>query len=442
MSTAPDLDENTVTIIRDAVHAASSGRLSDACRIAERGLAAGGDRAALSAMLGTFYCRAGDFDAGARHLKQAWTARPDDPLVAANLAAALAKLGDYAELVRIIPETLAASDRTMGLYRLRGFGAQNTGDFTTAVECYQRVVAAVPADWESWNNLGNARRELGDFDGAVEALRRSVGLNPQAAPSRFNYATALEQAGKFQDAERELRRMAADFPNDEKPLRELFALLKRQYRDEEALNALEDAVRRAPNDLELVLGLASHNLTQHRHAQSEQGYRRAIEIDPTNVLGFLGVATVFDQTNRTDELAAWVKEAERADIAAEGLSFVKAFDHRRAKRYAEGLEALSHVPDHLETARRQQLLGQLLEGTDRYDEAFEAFERMNSIISSDPSDPAGRARLYREQVRAHREFAHPKVGQVVGRHRGWTTAHRRLSSSAFRDRERPSSTPF
>ena len=403
MSTAPTLDDQTVTAIREAVDAARSGRLEDACRIGERGLAAGGDRAALTAMLGTFYCRAGNLAAGVVHLKEASASRPEDPVIAINLAAALAQLGEHAELLRVIPESLAARDPTMQLHRLRGFGAQHSGDFAEAVRCYEKVVAAHPDDWESWNNLGNARREAEDFEGAVDALRRSVELNPGAAPSRFNYATALDHAGKLEEAEREWRSMAADFPNDDKPMRELFALLKRQGREEEALEAIAEAVRRAPEDLELVLGLASHNLTQQRHAASEEAYRKAIFLDPQNVLGFLGVATVFDQTNRTDELAAWVKEAEEAQIAPEGLSFVKAFDHRRAKRYAEGLEALSHVPDHLETARRQQLLGQLLEGVGRYDEAFQAFGRMNAIIEDDPSEPIARGKWYRDQVRTQRK---------------------------------------
>ena len=361
-------------------------------------------------------------------------------MVAANLGAALAQIGDYGGVVDVVPELLAASDPTMGLYRLRGFGAQNCGDFATAVACYEKVVAAAPDDWESWNNLGNARRELGDFEGAVEALRRSVDINPQAAPSRLNYATALEHAGRFEDAERELRQMAADFPNDEKPLRELFTLLKLRGRDEDALPAIEEAARRAPQDLELVLGLASHNLTQHHHAASEKWYRNAIAIDPTNVLGFLGVATVFDQTNRTDELAELVKEAEDAAIAPEGLSFVRAFDHRRAKRYAEGLEELGKVPDHLETARRQQLLGQLLEGTGQYDEAFEAFVRMNAIIRDDPSDPIGRASAYRDQVRGQGKALSAKWIK------SWAPvevddAPPPPSWSASRDRERRCSTP-
>lgn len=403
MTAVTALKDLTAAAIREAMLAAGGGRLRDAIEIGERALAAGGDEAALNALIGTLHCRSGNLDAGARHLTAAHAIRPDDAVIALNLVTALAQLGRNRQARDLVSDELVGTDPSLQLLRARAFLAQQLEEFAAAVKDYEQVVAAAPDDWESWNNLGNARREAGDFDGAVDALRRSVEINPQAAPSRFNYATALENAGKFDEAERELRGMASDFPNDEKPLRQLFALLKRQYRDEEALEAIEQAVERSPKDLELVLGLASHALTQQRHAKSEEAYRRAIEIDPQNVLGFLGIATVLDQTNRTDELAAFVGEAEAADLAPEGLCFVKAFDHRRAKRYAEGLEALNQVPNELETARRQQLLGQLLEGVGRYDEAFEAFERMNAIIADDPSDPIARAPLYRDEVHKHRE---------------------------------------
>lgn len=403
MTAVTAVKDLTATAIREAMLAAGGGRIRDAIKIGERALAAGGDEAALNAMIGTLHCRSGNLDAGVAHLTAAHAIRPDDAVIANNLVTALAQLGRNREALDLISDDLVRSDPSLQLLRARAFLAQQLEEFAAAVQDYERVVGAAPDDWESWNNLGNARREAGDYDGAVEALRRSVEINPLAAPSRFNYATALENAGRFEEAERELRSMALEFPGDEKPLRQLFTLLKRQSRDEEALEAIEEAVRRAPNDLELVLGLASHALTQQRHAKSEEAYRRAIEIDPQSVLGFLGIATVLDQTNRTEELAAFVGEAEAAGLAPEGLCFVKAFDHRRAKRYAEGLEALSQVPNELETARRQQLLGQLLEGVGRYDEAFEAFERMNAIIQDDPSDPIARAALYRHEVHKHRE---------------------------------------
>ena len=91
-------------------------------------------------------------------------------------------------------------------------------------------------------------------------------------------------------------------------------------------------------------------------------------------------------------MPALVTEAEKANVHADGLRFIRAYDHRRAKRYAEGLEEILKVPDELETPRRQHLLGQLLEGTGAYDGAFAAFERMNAISRENDPIPARGAR--------------------------------------------------
>jgi tetratricopeptide (TPR) repeat protein len=408
MSAASVLDDQTAAAIRQALALAAGGRIPDACAVGERALSDGGDAAALHAMLGMLRSRSGDLEAGIRHMTAAHKERPGDVVIANNLAGALAQQGRHREALEIATIELARADASLQLLRARGFLAQTLEEFESAVEAYEQVVAAAPDDWESWNNLGNARRGLGNFEGALKSLSRAVELNPHSAPTRLNYATALEYAGNLDAAEREYRRMATDFPDDAKSVRELFVMLKRQFRDDDALEVIEEAARRAPDDIELVLGLASHSLTRQRHADSERAYRRALEIDPANSLGYIGVATVLDQTNRTDDLAALVKEAEEAKVAPDGLSFVRAFDHRRAKRYAEGLEALSHVPDELETARRQHLLGQLLEGAGRYDEAYAAFERMNAIISEDPSEPEQRAVAYRQMLRKQRDSLTPE----------------------------------
>ncbi len=334
--------------------------------------------------------------------------RLQDFVIASNLAMALTQLDRHREALGVVTEELARSDPSLRLLKLRGFLAQSVDEFPTAIKAYEEVVAAAPADWESWNNLGNAKRGAGDAEGAVEALRRAAELSPDAAPVRFNFATSLQNAGRIEEAEREFRKAAADFPEDPNPARELFVLLKTQYRDEEALEAIEEAVRRAPADVELGLGLASHRLTRQLHAAAEEAYRRVLTIDPRNKLAYLGIATVLDQVNRTDDLAALVGEAERADIEPDGLSFIRAFDHRRAKHFAEGLEELRKVPDELETARRQQLLGQLLEGAGQHDAAFKAFERMNAIIQQDPSEPEQRAATYRELIRNQRNSLTPE----------------------------------
>jgi tetratricopeptide (TPR) repeat protein len=436
MTAVPAIDELTADAIREAVAAASAGRTGEAIQIAERALGEGGEPATLYALLGSLHLRGGDMDAAVRHLRQANGLRPSDPVVAFNLATALAQREDYSGALEVLPVRLTQADPTMRLERMRGFLAQQLEQFEEAVACYERVVAAAPDDWEMWNNLGNARRGLGDAPGAIDALRRASESSPHSPPVRFNYATAMAWAGQQEQAEREFRAMARDFPEDWRPLKELHALLRQQGREDEATEPLKEAVRRDPKNVTLLLGLAAHLLGQQQHAEAEKTYRQVLAIEPSNKLAFLGIVTALDLTNRTADLAALVEEAEQAGIDGDGLSFLRAYDHRRAKRYAEGLEELRKVPDDLETARRQHLFGQLLEGAGDYDSAFAAFERMNAIAREDPSDPELRAAGYRQFVKTQsdsltpdwaRSWRHQKVDErpspvfLVGFPRSGTT---------------------
>ena len=401
MTTAPVLDDQTTAAIREAIAAARAGKVSDAFAIGERALADGGDPAALNAMLGTLHCQAGSLDAGVRHLRAAHQSKPTDAVIAVNLATALAKQGDYAGGLEVITEDFATTDSTFRLQRIRAFLAQQTEDFEVAIAAYEAIVAAVPDDWESWNNLGNARRLAGDLLGSVAALRRATELNPKSPPIRLNYATALVAAGQQEDAERQFRGMADDFPHDEKPLRELHALLKQQGREEDALTAIEDAVKRAPSDVELLLAMASQRLNLLRTEGAEEAYRRVVEIEPSNALGNLGLAVVFEVTNRTKELSRLGDEAQARGVSNDVLNFIAAYNHRRAKRFEDGLAALKHVPDELETARRCHLLGQLEEGAGHYAAAFTAFTRMNELQRDDPTRPEDRASNYRSTIRRY-----------------------------------------
>ena len=398
MTAVSVLDDQTAAAIREAITAARSGRIPDAISIGEKALANGGDPAALNAMIGTLQCQSGNLDAGIRHLQAAQKARPSDPVVASNLSTALAQQGNYAAALEALPEDVARTDPSMQLLRVRAFLAQQIGDYSAAIPTYESIVAVAPEDWESWNNLGNARRLSGDIEGSVAALERASEINSAAPPIRLNYATALAAVGRVDDAEAQLRRMAEDFPQDSKSLRELHAMLKELGREEPALEAIEAASKRDPGDLELLLALASQRLNLLHTEAAEEAYRKAVEREPGNSLANLGLAVVFELTNRTGDLSNLVNEAQNRGVGEDVLNFIRAFDYRRQKKFDEGLAALEKVPDELETARRCHLLGQLEEGAGHYDEAFAAFTRMNEIQRDDPTRPEERAAAYRTLI--------------------------------------------
>ena len=157
----------------------SKGNVRGARRSAKRARSDGG-AAALNAMLGALCLQSGELDDALGYLRKAQAARPDDIIVALNLATALVQLGHYREALDAAAEKLAAEDQSLRLQRLRAFCAQFLDDFPAAIKAYERIVAVMPQDWESWNNLGNSRRGAGDLDGAVEALKRAAELAPDS----------------------------------------------------------------------------------------------------------------------------------------------------------------------------------------------------------------------------------------------------------------------
>jgi tetratricopeptide (TPR) repeat protein len=404
MASTPTIDDLTAGAIRRALTSAAAGRLTEACAVGEHALARGGDIAALNAMLGMLQSKAGNHERALHHLKAAHHARPRDPVIANNLLNALVQLDRKGEALDILTDDVVSADKSGQLLKLRGFFAQMTDQFDLAIRSYEQAVDNDPNDWESWNNLGNARRSANDNQGSVQALRRAAELAPDSAPIRLNLATALIQAGDWDAAETELRQMVTDFPEDPNPLRELHVILKQEGRDREALDAIQAAVNLAPDDIALLLGLASHLSYMLKSADAEAVYRRVMELDHDNAFGHLGVAVCLDLTNRTEELTALVAQAEEREVGPNALNFIRAFDHRRAKRFAEGLAALEQVPADLENARRAHLMGQLLEGVGRYDEAFASYRHMNELMCTQAQQPEERAAAYRNMLRARHDM--------------------------------------
>ena len=92
--------------------------------------------------------------------------------------------------------------------------------------------------------------------------------------------------------------MAADFPDDWRSLRDLHVVLRSQAREEDALAAIEEASRRSPEDLELLLALASQKLLLLDNAGAEAAYGAVVAREPANPSGNLGLAVAYELSNR------------------------------------------------------------------------------------------------------------------------------------------------
>ncbi|MDH7974313.1 sulfotransferase [Sphingomonas sp. AR_OL41] len=399
MASAPPLDQRTAAALGAAMAAARAGDLPGAGRIAEQALVQGGDVVALNAFLGMLCARSGNLDGAIRHLHAAHRRRPGDTTIACNLITALIDTGDIAGAFEIATRDLALADPTLRVARYRGFLAQSLERFADAAEAYEHVLARAPDEFESLNNLGNARAALGDANGAVAALHRAVALDPNAPPTRLNLATALRAAGRDDEAEAVLNQAASDFPVDARPLHDLYVLLKDAGRDAAALDALERAIGRDPANANLQFKAAVEYGLVMRVALAERAYRAALDVDPRLTDAYLGLAIQYEHTNREEEFAPLIARAESAGVDEGALGFIRAMEHRREKRFEEGLACLTGVPASIEPERTAHLRATLLDRLGRTDEAFAWFAEAGRLHQADPSDPLARAAETRQTVR-------------------------------------------
>jgi tetratricopeptide (TPR) repeat protein len=378
--------------------AAQAGRIDEACEIGERGLADGGDPAALNAMIGSLICHKGDFALALPHLRAAQSARPQDSVITRNLATALVGAERYAEAIALLTDENIASDEGGALLRLRGFAAQISGDLEQAITDYGRVVSSQPGDWETWNNLGNAKISAGDSIGGIAALRRAAEVNAGSAQTRHNLVRALLDAGQAAEAEIELRSMADDFPRDPTPLGHLFGLLQQRGFDNHAEEALKSAIERSPKDVGMLIALGRQQLLRFALTDAQQTFRRVIALDPGNGDAFLGLADALEHHD-PERLPELLAEAERASIDENRLNLIRALLARREKRFADGAETLKSIPPDFDPVRRWHLQGQLLDGLGDYDGAFAAYSRMNQVLAAEPTEPLRRAAELRDELR-------------------------------------------
>lgn len=400
MNAVSAIDDRTAAAIRQAIAEASAGRLASACAIGERALEGGGDVVALNAMLGMLRCRAGEFELALRHLRPAHEARPRDLSIALNLLTALVESGRHEEALAFASPQLAKSDRSLTVARYRGYAAQLLGKSETAAEAYETVVAAAPEDWQSLNNLGNARLLLGDFDGAVKAFRRSLELNADAVAAWINLARALVKTGQLDEAENRLRLAADHFPADVQPLRDLHELMLRRDRPDEVVHeVLEQALKRAPNDKNLLLAAGHQRLFALQLEAAERACREVLGANPHDSDAWIDLANFYEHA-APDKFPDLLAEVEQVGVPSPVPEVVRALAHRRSKQYSEGLAALERVPAEFSPWMVEDLRGQFLDRLGDNDAAFAAFSRMNDAVTAEPLRPVERAARYRSLMRA------------------------------------------
>lgn len=219
----------------------------------------------------------------------------------------------------------------VGVLHLMGMIMKAQGRLDQAERHLRSAVANALKEGPYYNDLAVVLQQRGNYGEAIRIFRAAIALMPTTDVVRSNLVRCLMVAGQIADAEREARSFVAAMPGAES-WNMLATVLRAQERREEALQASESALKRAPKDRAL-----RHNY-----------------------------ALALDRAGRLDEAISCYEDLAQESMESPELTlnFARALYARRRKQDAEIVltEAVKHWPGsaalHAALARMRALRGE------------------------------------------------------------------------------------
>jgi len=191
------------------------------------------------------------------------------------------------------------------------------GDLKNSMACFEKATRLNRLDVPSYHYLGEIYFRKGDMNQAISNYAMAVQLSPRHTKRAFAFAKLLLEKKKFQEAEKIFRIILKNNAADKDLLEEIaescyeqgvcnlavdtyravLALdperwylnkkiamaLKKGNRGKEAIEAFEKALKRAPDDIELLLALAQTYLDIDMPIRADKWATRVFRMDKENV---------------------------------------------------------------------------------------------------------------------------------------------------------------
>lgn len=305
-------------------------------------------------------------DAGLRYQLGLWTAT-QDPLSA---LAHLVQAAEMDEKYRSSAQVLIADIRTASLMDEPAFTLLGAGralasleEWELAEQAFRRAVLLRPDYAEAWAFWGEARQHLDPQDPqAIAALEKALDLDSDSLSVYMLIALHWQRQGRNDQALEYLQEAARRFPNQPALQVELGNVLALQGDLEGGLKAYQRAVELAPREAAYLRMLAEFSI-RYEYRPEEVALpaaRRAIVLDPADPASFdvMGQVLLF-----LNDLAGaerfFLRALEQDDDYALGhlhLGMLKILQGQPARAYDEWRRVVSLVPGSPVAVHAQRLI--------------------------------------------------------------------------------------
>ena len=376
-TTEPSEDQLTraMTLYRQALdldpgYAEAMVQLTDACRqrfkltkdpiwlehgtdYARRAVDLAPDLPAAHLAAGRFALDVASYPVAMEHLQRTITLDPLNIHAYVYLADAQAATGKPEQAEETLERAVRTGPDNWGTYQEIGRLYFERGEWERAASYFRRVVELLPDSSIGYTSLGGCHLYLGDLKAARENLARAVEIG-SGYWAHSNLATLEYWEGNYQRAAdlyiQALEMDESDYRlwnNAGEALRQLVipdlqGALTAYRRAAELVNA---RLERTPNDVELLIDLASYHVQLGDEVAARELLPRILTRDITSSRQMFDLATLYEEFGKRDEAIEWLGRALEAGFPLHVIESYEVFEELRLDpRYAD-LEATYTTED-------------------------------------------------------------------------------------------------
>ena len=333
--------------------------------------------------------------------KKAYALDPKSPVIGERLAEMYWKAQRIKEAVAEAQEILkrnpddVQSRRLLGRIYLRSLGDLSSGSGQSetvgrAIEQYREINRLDPSDTESALWLARLYRLKNEHDKAEQVLRSILKTDPENELAVEQLTQLLMDEGKSTEAVALLEGIAGHSPS---PV--LLDLLGDAYTQAHDLAKAEQAYRKAqeldPSELSHQRGLGQTLLAEEKFAEALAVYQKLSDLMPDDSDVYLRIAQIYRELHQLDKAENNLVKARQYAPGSLEVMYNEAMLYQAQGRYEDAIRVLSDAVTGVKsqspaqpTRRRSlailyQQLGQLYRDTQNYQAAVFTYEELGHL---------------------------------------------------------------
>jgi tetratricopeptide (TPR) repeat protein len=244
-----------------------------------------------------------------------------------------------------------------------GIELSRAGQLERAAEKLAHALTIAPQSAEGHGALSNVLDRLGRYDEALVSIAEAIKRNANHAPYRLQYGLLLQREGDVDGAEREIRLAAALDPFDPHYPGMLANFLNRHGYWDEAAAVARHGLINSPRALNLYMEMAYSLDRLGIATESEQAYRKAIDLAPDDARPWTALADSLERRNLPESAIETLQQALERTVDRGGLhaSLARLLLARGRDEEANAIWANSLDSSTDDQQGRRQIIGALLQ---------------------------------------------------------------------------------